>query len=46
MAARAVAMHGATACFGHTTDFGVTKSVRFENKKITVLDLKFVFFKS
>jgi len=23
----------AAACFGHATDFGVAKSVRFENKK-------------
>jgi hypothetical protein len=36
---------GATTCFGRATDFGATKSVRFENKKATVLDLKFILEK-
>jgi hypothetical protein len=36
---------GAAACFGHATDFDEVKRVRFENKKVTVLDLEFVLKK-
>ena len=33
---------GVAACFGRDTDFDAAKSVRFENKKTTVLDLEFI----
>jgi hypothetical protein len=33
------------ACFDHATDFGATRSVRFEDKKATVLDLEFILEK-